>query len=45
MANAKFERRFRRVEALLAERGLTPAEAGLEAMERAWEQAKSEESP
>ncbi|MBO1075289.1 nucleoside triphosphate pyrophosphohydrolase [Roseomonas marmotae] len=43
-ANAKFERRFNAVEALLAERGLSPADAGLEAMEEAWQDVKRRES-
>ena len=42
-ANAKFERRFRRVEALLAAAGRTPEQAGLEETDRLWEQAKLEE--
>ncbi len=42
-ANAKFERRFRRIEALLAEAGRRPGEAGLEEMDRLWDQAKREE--
>lgn len=42
-ANAKFERRFRRVEALLAARGRAPEDATLDEMERLWEQAKAEE--
>lgn len=41
-ANRKFTRRFRRVEALLASRGLAPADATLEGMEAAWNQAKHE---
>jgi ATP diphosphatase len=41
--NAKFERRFRRVEALLAAAGKRPEQAGLEAMEALWQQAKREE--
>lgn len=41
--NAKFERRFRRVEALLAERGLSPQPDLLEEMETLWVQAKREE--
>jgi len=41
--NAKFERRFRRVEALLAVAGQRPEQAGLEAMEALWQQAKREE--
>jgi ATP diphosphatase len=43
-ANAKFERRFNAVEALLAGRGLSPADAGLEAMEQAWQEVKRRES-
>ncbi len=39
-ANAKFTRRFEGVEALLAARGETPAEVGLEAMEAAWAEVK-----
>jgi ATP diphosphatase len=42
--NAKFERRFRRIEALLAGQGRSPAEAGLDAMEALWQQAKREEA-
>ncbi len=42
-ANAKFTRRFEGVEALLAARGETPAEAGLDAMEAAWRQVKQAE--
>jgi len=42
-ANAKFERRFRRVEALLAERGTTPSQSTLDEMDRLWGQAKREE--
>ena len=42
-ANRKFERRFRRVEAILAERGQEPAGSTLEEMEAAWTQAKREE--
>ncbi len=41
--NAKFERRFRRVEALLAAAGKRPEQATLDEMERLWEQAKNEE--
>lgn len=43
-ANAKFERRFNAVEALLAERGQAPADAGLEAMEAAWQDVKRRET-
>ena len=42
-ANAKFERRFHRIEALLALQSRTPAEASLEEMEALWQQAKREE--
>ena len=38
----KFERRFRRVEALLATAGRTPHAAGLDEMEALWRQAKKE---
>ena len=41
--NLKFERRFRRVEALLAADGRTPDQASLEEMEELWVQAKVEE--
>ena len=44
-ANAKFTRRFEAVEALLATQGLTPPDAGLEAMEAAWQQVKRQEGP
>ena len=43
-ANAKFERRFRRIEALLAADGRTPDDANLTEMEALWVQAKSEET-
>jgi ATP diphosphatase len=42
-ANAKFERRFRRVEAILRADGIDPAEAGIDRMETAWTQVKAEE--
>ncbi len=42
-ANAKFERRFRRIEALLAERGRVPAGSTLDEMDALWERAKGEE--
>ena len=42
--NAKFERRFRRIEALLAERGDAVEEAGLEELDRLWNQARAEET-
>jgi MazG family protein len=41
-ANAKFERRFRRIEALLAEQGVQPAEAGMERLEALWQRVKRE---
>lgn len=41
--NAKFERRFRYIESALAERGVDPAEAGLDAMEAEWQAAKRHE--
>jgi MazG family protein len=41
--NLKFDRRFRRVETLLAAEGRTPAEATLVEMESLWVQAKNEE--
>jgi len=41
--NLKFERRFRRVEVLLAAQGRAPAQASLEEMEALWVQAKIEE--
>ena len=41
--NAKFERRFRRVEALLAAAGKRPEQATLDEMEALWVQAKREE--
>ena len=41
--NAKFERRFRHVEAALAERGMTTRDVDLDTMERHWQQAKQQE--
>ncbi len=41
--NQKFERRFRRIEALLALRGKTPQDSTLAEMEALWQQAKHEE--
>ncbi len=38
--NAKFERRFRHVEARLAEKGLKPEQVSLEEMDRHWDEAK-----
>ena len=42
-ANKKFERRFKAVEQRLAERGLAPADADLDAMEAEWQAAKAAE--
>ena len=42
-ANAKFERRFKRIEALAAERGIVVREAGLEKLDLLWDEAKGEE--
>jgi ATP diphosphatase len=42
-ANRKFERRFRRVEELLAAQGKEPADSTLEEMEDAWTRVKAEE--
>ncbi len=42
-ANAKFTRRFEAVEARLAAEGLAPADAGLDAMEAAWQAVKQRE--
>lgn len=42
-ANAKFERRFRRMEALTASTGATLADKSLEEQEALWGQAKAEE--
>ena len=42
-ANAKFERRFRAVEAALAAEGRDPAAVGLEELERYWQRAKERE--
>ena len=41
-ANAKFERRFRHMEALLAEQGRSPRDAGPEELEALWARAKQE---
>jgi nucleoside triphosphate diphosphatase len=43
--NAKFTRRFRRIEAELRLRGVAPADATLDEMEAIWQQAKAEERP
>lgn len=42
-ANAKFVRRFQRVESLLAAQGKTPSESDLAEMDALWNRAKSEE--
>ena len=42
-ANAKFERRFRRIEALLAAENRRPDDADLEDLEALWNQTKAEE--
>ncbi|MCZ4353612.1 nucleoside triphosphate pyrophosphohydrolase [Roseovarius aestuarii] len=42
-ANAKFTRRFQRIEALLAEAGKTPAQSDLSEMDALWNRAKAEE--
>lgn len=42
-ANAKFERRFRRVESLLAAAGRRPEDSDLAEMDRLWDRAKAEE--
>lgn len=42
--NTKFERRFRHIEALLAERGLTPDNVDLNTLEAYWQQAKRYET-
>jgi MazG family protein len=39
-ANAKFVRRFKHIEAVLAARGTTPGDASLEDMEALWQDAK-----
>ncbi|MDR3517791.1 MAG: nucleoside triphosphate pyrophosphohydrolase [Azospirillaceae bacterium] len=41
--NAKFERRFRRIEALLVEQGRSATDASLDDMEALWQVAKAEE--
>lgn len=43
-ANAKFERRFRRIETLLAAQGRTPYESTLDEMDALWDRAKHEEN-
>ncbi len=42
-ANAKFTRRFERIEALLAARGKTPIQSDLAEMDALWNRAKTEE--
>ncbi|UYV38889.1 nucleoside triphosphate pyrophosphohydrolase [Rhodobacteraceae bacterium D3-12] len=42
-ANAKFTRRFERVEAFLADRGKTPSDSDLAEMDALWDRAKAEE--
>jgi MazG family protein len=44
-ANAKFERRFGEIERLAKERGIDVAHAGLEKLDRLWDEAKSSEKP
>lgn len=44
MANARFERRFRGVEALAAAAGVEPASAGPEQLDRWWQTVKAEEA-
>ncbi len=44
-ASGKFERRFRRVEALLALAGKSPGDATLDEMEALWQAAKRDEPP
>ena len=41
--NAKFTRRFRHIEAVLAARGIKPGDASLEEMEALWQEAKAVE--
>ncbi|MFA5539082.1 MAG: MazG nucleotide pyrophosphohydrolase domain-containing protein, partial [Gemmobacter sp.] len=42
-ANAKFTRRFGRIETLLEARGKTPADSDLAEMDALWDRAKAEE--
>jgi ATP diphosphatase len=42
--NAKFDHRFRRIEALLADDGRTPDQSNLDEMETLWQRAKREET-
>ncbi|MFO7757704.1 MAG: nucleoside triphosphate pyrophosphohydrolase, partial [Roseovarius sp.] len=41
--NAKFTRRFERIEALLREAGKTPSDSDLAEMDTLWNRAKAEE--
>ena len=41
LTNRKFEQRFRYIEEKLADQGLSPSEAGLEIMDKIWEESKS----
>ena len=43
-ANAKFERRFQRIEKLARERGIDVTHAGLEKLDALWDEAKAEET-
>jgi len=43
-ANAKFERRFQRIEQLAAQRGIDVKSAGLEQLDALWDEAKGEEA-
>src|SRR3954466_110339 len=43
-ANAKFERRFQRIEQLAKERGIDVAHAGLEQLDKLWDEVKREEA-
>ncbi len=44
-ANLKFRERFERVERALRRRAVRPEDAGLELLDRLWEEAKAEEEP
>lgn len=44
-ANEKFRRRFRHIEARLAERGKTPAQSDLAEMDALWNEAKARDKP
>ena len=43
-ANAKFMRRFAKIEAALAREGRAPAQSTLEEMDALWDEAKAEET-